>query len=56
MKEEKEEALMKAFAEKIENFSKNRAAKIIQKTWREYRVRMSSKRKKKSKKNKTPRR
>ncbi|XP_051171760.1 dynein regulatory complex protein 10 [Leptopilina boulardi] len=56
LKQEKEEALMKAFAEKMENFSINRAAKIIQRTWREYRVRMSSKRKKKSKKNKTPRR
>ncbi|XP_043464312.1 dynein regulatory complex protein 10-like [Leptopilina heterotoma] len=56
LKQEKEEALMKAFAEKMENFSSNRAAKIIQRTWREYRIRMASKRKKKLKKNKTPRR
>ena len=42
---------MRAFVEKIKDFSMTRAAKIIQKTWRDYLARMALKKKKKSKKN-----
>ncbi|XP_033225091.1 dynein regulatory complex protein 10-like isoform X2 [Belonocnema kinseyi] len=52
MKEEKEALLMRSFAEQIENFSKNRAAKIIQRTWRAYHIRMMSMKKKKKSKRK----
>ena len=50
MKEEKEAVLMRVFAEQLENFSKNRAAKIIQRAWRASFARiMALKKKKKSK-------
>ncbi|KAL2720453.1 nucleoporin GLE1 isoform X1 [Vespula squamosa] len=49
LKEEKEKEIMIAFLEKMKHFQQNRAAKIIQKTWRSYRERQLLKRKKKTK-------
>ncbi|KAJ8668954.1 hypothetical protein QAD02_000213 [Eretmocerus hayati] len=48
LREERELAIMKAFAEAMARFEKNRAARIIQRTWRAYYERVSSRRKKKS--------
>ncbi|XP_036145302.1 uncharacterized protein LOC105828955 isoform X2 [Monomorium pharaonis] len=48
-KKEQEIAMMKAFAEKLEFFRRNRAAKIIQRTWRAYFERISLKKRRKTK-------
>ncbi|KAK2577833.1 hypothetical protein KPH14_001100 [Odynerus spinipes] len=52
LKEEQEEAITKAFVEGLEKFKRNRAAKIIQRTWRSYRERLLLKKKKKKTKKK----
>lgn len=52
LKEERELAIMRAFAEDLENFKQNRAAKIIQRFWRSYHERWCMRKKKKSKKKK----
>ncbi|OXU28483.1 hypothetical protein TSAR_013363 [Trichomalopsis sarcophagae] len=52
LKKERELAMMQAFAEQLDNFEKNRAARIIQRTWRSYHERCLSSKKKKKKKNK----
>ncbi|XP_011871499.1 PREDICTED: uncharacterized protein LOC105564030 [Vollenhovia emeryi] len=49
-KKEQELALMKAFAEKLELFRRNRAAKVIQRAWRAYLERISLKKRRKAKK------
>lgn len=47
LKKERELAMMQAFAEQLDNFEKNRAARIIQRTWRAYHERVAAKQKKK---------
>ncbi|XP_043664034.1 nucleoporin GLE1 isoform X1 [Vespula pensylvanica] len=49
LKEEQEKEIMIAFLERMKHFQQNRAAKIIQKTWRSYHERQLLKRKKKTK-------
>lgn len=48
LKEEQEKEIMIAFLERMKHFQQNRAAKIIQKTWRLYHERQLLKRKKKT--------
>ncbi|XP_043278273.1 dynein regulatory complex protein 10-like isoform X2 [Venturia canescens] len=52
LKEERELIILKAFTENLENFKHNRAARIIQRFWRNYYERWSMRKKKKSKKKK----
>ncbi|XP_031780594.1 myosin-10 [Nasonia vitripennis] len=52
LKKQRELAMMQAFAEQLDNFEKNRAARIIQRTWRAYHERCISSKKRKKKKNK----
>ncbi|KAL0118221.1 hypothetical protein PUN28_009104 [Cardiocondyla obscurior] len=47
-KNEQEIALMKAFTEKLELFKRNRAAKVIQRTWKAYLERISLKKRRKA--------
>ncbi|XP_043496809.1 dynein regulatory complex protein 10 isoform X1 [Polistes fuscatus] len=49
LKEEQEKSIATAFLERVTNFKQNRAAKIIQRTWRSYRERQLLKRKRKTK-------
>ncbi|XP_011500115.1 PREDICTED: uncharacterized protein LOC105363984 [Ceratosolen solmsi marchali] len=50
LKKEREFAMMQAFAQRMANFEKNRAARIIQRTWRAYYERKLSRKKKRSRK------
>ncbi|CAG5099527.1 Protein of unknown function [Cotesia congregata] len=52
LKNEREMAIAEAFAETLNNFKRNRAARIIQRGWRGYLERQLLKKKKKSKKKK----
>ncbi|XP_057326316.1 uncharacterized protein LOC130668173 isoform X1 [Microplitis mediator] len=52
LKNERELSILKAFTETLDNFKRNRAAKIIQRAWRGYLERQLLRKKKKSKKKK----